>query len=118
MNGNKPPAKQLFALYHLGLDAAGKHAFRNIGDVAKIYATDRATATSWLKTDGIDPDTVGSVKLNLSALHVDAMFVAAGELGAFVDKAWADYRNALETAVPGKFHHDIDYDDVWDEDVE
>jgi hypothetical protein len=114
---SKPTAKTLFALYPLGLDSAGKHAFRNIGDVARIYAVDRGTATAWLKAGGIDPDTVGSVEFNLSALHVDAMFVAAGELEAFVDKAWRGYSKARETAIPGKFHHDIDYDDVWQDEV-
>ena len=112
MNALRPSARDLFALYHLGLHGDGRHGFVNLADVARMYNTDRKTAMSWLKDAAIDPDTVGSVAFNLSALHVDAMFVATGEQAGFIDKAWSGYRAALKQAVPGRFVHDHDYDDL------
>ena len=108
----RPDDRELFALYHLGLDTAGAHAFRNLADVARIYGTDRPTVTGWLKAAGIDPDTVGSVDFNLSKLHVDAMFVSADQVSTFIDEAWNGYRKARESAVAGTFVHDIDYDEL------
>ncbi len=104
--------RELFALYHLGLDREGRHAFRNLIDVAKVYGTDAATVTQWLKQARIDPDTVATVDFNLSALHVDAMFLQRGKVQAFVETAWQGYLDALKEAVPGRFVHDVDYDDL------
>lgn len=108
----KPRPRDLFAVYHLGLHPDGSHRFANVADIARLYATDTATVSAWLKEAAIDPDTVGSVEFNLSALHVDAMFLDRDAQAAFIDQAWQGYREALKTAVPGRFLHDHDYDDL------
>lgn len=114
----KPPdPRELFAYYHLGLDRRGRHAFRNLADLAREYGTDRDTASQWLKSSGLDPDTVGTVDYNLSALHVDAMLLVADRVeqdrvDSFVAEAWKGYVEALSDAVPGTFHFDIDYDEL------
>lgn len=110
MRSDRPHPRELFALYHLGLDPEGEHRFRNIGDVAKRYNVDRTTAMEWLVDARIDPDTVGTVEFNLSKLHVDAMFLDAELHAEFIVTAYDGYLVALESATPGHFYHDHDYD--------
>jgi len=109
---SKPADRDLFAHYHLGLDANRVHRFANLADIARAYGVDRPTVQSWLSAARFDPDTVATVDYNLSKLHVDAMFVTAAEVESFIDDALAGYLEALKQAQPGTFQHDHDYDDL------
>lgn len=112
MKPTPPPARELFALYHLGVDKQGQYAFRNLRDVARLYNTSNETVQAWLKAHRIDPETVGQVEFNLSRRHVDAQLAAPDQLPAVIDEAWAGYREALAGQQPGQFFHDHDYDDL------
>ena len=109
----RPTPIDLFAFYHLGLDADGSYRFRNVNDCAKRWQVDNATVQTWLREAAIDPETVGQVPFNLTRFHVDAQFVVADKARDLVQQAWRGYQDALRLREPGRFHHDVDYDDLW-----
>ena len=110
----RPAPKDLFALYHLGLDAQGSYRFRNLSDVARTCAASPETVLQWLRESRIDPDTISHVDFNLSKWHVEAQFVAAADAGALVQKAWDGYQAAArDRRDPERVFHDVDYDDIW-----
>lgn len=109
----RPSAVELFAFYHLGLDATGKYRFRNLADAARHYGVERSTILAWLRADFLDPDTVSHVDFNLTRWHVEAQFVAPEGVSALVAQAWQGYHEALKRRDPSRVFHDVDYDDIW-----
>lgn len=111
---NRPDPKELFALYHLGLDREGRYKFRNLAEVAKIYGVDNRQVLVWLQDDGTDPDTVKQVDYNLTKWHVEAQFVPPEGAADLIRTAWEGYQTARKSGKgSGQFHHDVDYDDIW-----
>ncbi len=116
-----PKPIELFAFYHLGLDADGSYKFRNINDCARRWSVDNATVQLWLQDAHIDPATVKSVPYNLTRWHVDAQFVRPEQQEQLIRDAWHGYMAELKRTLSGRqsrepdFHFDIDYDDVWDD---
>lgn len=108
-----PPAMELFALYHLGLDTDGTYKFRNLGDCARRWGADNQTVTQWLQKAGIDAETVKRVPFNLTRCHVDAQFVKPEGAAALVRQAWDGYQAALRQSGRGEFQFDVNYDNVW-----
>lgn len=109
----RPSPIELFAFYHLGLDSDGSYKFRNVSDCARRYQVDNATVQRWLREAAIDPETVGQVPFNLARFHVDAQFVGDAQKKALVQEAWRGYQQALQRRDPSRFHHHVDYDDLW-----
>lgn len=105
--------KALFALYHLGLDANGSYRFRNLAQCARHLQLDHARLRQLLSAARIDPDTVGHVDFPLSTFHAEAQFVAQSAAQALIDTAWSGYQEALGRIDPSRFHHSVDYDDLW-----
>lgn len=116
-----PKPIELFAFYHLGLDADGSYKFRNLNDCARRWNVDNATVQRWLQDAHIDPATVKSVPFNLTRYHVDAQFVRKEQQEQLIRDAWQGYMAELKrTLRHGRggapdFHFDIDYDDVWED---
>lgn len=109
----RPSPIELFAFYHLGLDSDGSYKFRNVSDCARRYKVDNATVQQWLREAAIDPETVGQVPFNLARFHVDAQFISEDKKKALVQEAWSGYQQALRRRDPSRFHHHVDYDDLW-----
>jgi hypothetical protein len=108
-----PTPKQLFALYHLGLDAAGAYKFRNLQQCARHLSIDTQLLQSLLAAAHIDADTVGHVDFALSKWHAKAQFATPDTAQALVDEAWNGYQEALGRMDPSQFFHSVNYDDVW-----
>jgi hypothetical protein len=108
---DRPSPETLFGLYHLGLDDAGRYAFRNARDICRELRVDIQTLMGWLKDAGIDGDTVKHVDFKLSPLHVDCQLAASPEDAlAIRARAWAGYLEALKKSDGVTVHLDVDYD--------
>lgn len=110
-----PQPRELFALYHLGLDQQGKYRFRNIEQCARLLQVEVGTLQKLLQAARIDAGTMGEVEYPLSTWHVEAQFVAQDGAEDLVNRAWTAYQEALQKAQlgSGKFHHTVNYDDLW-----
>lgn len=109
----KPTPQQLFALYHLGLDEQGSYKFRNLGECARKLQVSPQEVQDWLKRARIDAETVGHVEFPLSKWHAEAQFVAQDKASEFIENAWKAYCEALAKSRGDRFHHSVDYDDLW-----
>ena len=110
---NKPDAKALFALYHLGLDLEGRYRFRNANECANVVGVNVDTLQQWLLAARIDQDTVSRVDFNVSKWHAEAQFVQPAQAQPLIDEAWAGYTTALRNGGAGDVRLDVDYDDIW-----
>ncbi len=109
----QPTPKALFALYHLGLDAAGTYKFRNMAQCARLLQVETAQLQALLAAAQIDADTVGHVEFALSKFHAQAQFVTPDTAAALIDEAWQGYQQALARIDRGQFFHSVNYDDLW-----
>ncbi len=115
---NRPTAAQLFALYHLGVDAEGVCRFRNLHQCARELRTDADTLLGWLREARIDQDTATRVKFNVSAAHVDAQLAASPEQALQIAADhYAAFVAARDQGGTDQVHLDIDYDALPDADA-
>jgi hypothetical protein len=105
--------RAVFALYHLGIDARGQYRFRNVDQCAKECGVDRATFQAWLQEYGLTPEDIGELPYDLAAWSARAQFTEPGQVADVVEEAWAALAEARSRRHPGRFHHSVDYDDVW-----
>lgn len=111
--GARPHDAELFALYHLGLGRDGRYRFRNLHQCARELSVDAATLEGWLRAARLDAEAAKRVDFNLSAAHVDAQFVAASHVGAFVAETWRAFVAAREHKPLDHVRLDLDYDAIW-----
>jgi len=112
----RPDARGLFALYHLGLDGSGVYKFRNLAECARHCQVPVGQLHTWLQAERIDADAVKRVPFNLTKYHVDAQFVAPDQAQALIAEAYRGFRDAQRHArgrSDAGFVHDVDYDDIW-----
>lgn len=109
----RPDDIDLFALYHLGLDATGVYRFRNLAECARHLSVPVGQLQGWLQQAGIDADSVKAVPFNVTQCHVDAQFVTPELAAPLVRAAWSGFQQARRQARHGEFHHDVNYDDIW-----
>ncbi len=105
--------KALFALYHLGLDAGGVYAFRNMAQCARHLQIETQRLQALLAAAHIDADTVGHVDFALSKWHAQAQFVTPETAAALINEAWNGYQEALARIDTTQFFHSVNYDDLW-----
>ncbi len=105
--------KVLFALYHLGLDAAGTYQFRNLHQCARALKMDADSLQTALQNAGLDQDTVSRLAFNVARWHAQAQFCKPAEAGALIEAAWQGLQEARRQAPTGDIVHDVDYDDLW-----
>jgi len=113
MRSTRPDARELFGLYHLGLDREGRYRFRNLSECGRVLDVDPGQLMDWLREVQMDPDSVGQVDFNMAKWHAEAQFVSPAEADALLDRAHAGYVEALQRRAPGRFFHQVDYDDIW-----
>jgi hypothetical protein len=110
---SRPSPRELFALYHLGLDREGRYRFRNLHDCARAHGVDAATFEGWLRRHRLDAASVKRVDFNLAVAHAEAQFVAADRVAGFVAETWAAFEAARAGRPLTHDRLDVDYEDVW-----
>lgn len=107
----------LFAFYHLGFDENFDYRFRNLHETARHFGVKSTEVLEWLKTHGMDTETIRHVDFNLSKAHGDAMEmdldgapIDARE--AFAREAYERYQAQRESTKRETPYEDLDYDDL------
>ena len=118
----RPSALELFSMYYLGVGPDFQSKFYNMHAVARHFGVTPDQVQGWLSEYHMLPDVFPHVEFNVAKAHGDALDVTLTggreDVKAFCRRTFEEFRRKLEQYDPTKRFEDVDYDQIWGDEIE